>query len=128
MLQNVSLTVEAGETLGIVGPSGAGKSTLLSLVARFYDPTHGRVMIDGEDLRDLRLNDIYKKVAIVTQDSNRHRLHRIGVICGRLWFENASSHSHRHVNRHTPELVYVPLRLQVFRKHERLEPRARTAR
>jgi ABC-type multidrug transport system fused ATPase/permease subunit len=68
VLQNVSFTVEAGETLGIVGPSGAGKSTLLSLVARFYDPTHGRVMIDGEDLRDLRLNDIYKKVAIVTQD------------------------------------------------------------
>ena len=68
VLQNVSFTVHAGETLGIVGPSGAGKSTLLSLVARFYDPTHGRVMIDGEDLRDLCLQDIYKKVAIVTQD------------------------------------------------------------
>jgi len=68
VLEDVSFTVEAGETLGIVGPSGAGKSTLLSLVARFYDPTEGRVMIDREDLRDLRLHDIYKKVAIVTQD------------------------------------------------------------
>jgi ABC-type multidrug transport system fused ATPase/permease subunit len=68
VLENVSFTVRAGETLGIVGPSGAGKTTLLSLVARFYDPTNGRVMIDGEDLRDLYLHDIYKKVAIVTQD------------------------------------------------------------
>lgn len=68
VLQNVSFTVEAGETLGIVGPSGAGKTTLLSLVARFYDPSQGRMMLDGEDLRDLRLQDIYKKVAIVTQD------------------------------------------------------------
>lgn len=68
VLKNVSFTVKAGETLGIVGPSGAGKTTLLSLVARFYDPTHGQVMLDGEDLRDLRLRDIYKQVAIVTQD------------------------------------------------------------
>ncbi|HLA09838.1 MAG TPA: ABC transporter ATP-binding protein [Pyrinomonadaceae bacterium] len=45
VLQNVSFTVQAGETLGIVGPSGAGKTTLLSLVARFYDPTLGRVML-----------------------------------------------------------------------------------
>ena len=68
VLTDVSFTVQAGETLGIVGPSGAGKSTLLSLVARFYDPTRGQVMVDGEDLRDLRLKDMYKKVAIVTQD------------------------------------------------------------
>jgi ABC-type multidrug transport system fused ATPase/permease subunit len=68
VLQNVSFTVRAGETLGIVGPSGAGKTTLLSLIARFYDPSQGRVMVDGEDLRDLRLHDIYRKVAIVTQD------------------------------------------------------------
>src|SRR5204862_3696428 len=59
LLQNVSFAVRSGETLGIVGPSGAGKTTLLSLVARFYDPTSGRVMLDGEDLRDLRLQDIY---------------------------------------------------------------------
>ena len=68
LLQDVSFTVEAGETLGIVGPSGAGKTTLLSLVARFYDPTHGRMTLDGEDLRNFRLSDIYAKLAIVTQD------------------------------------------------------------
>lgn len=84
VLRNVSFTVEAGETLGIVGPSGAGKSTLLSLVARFYDPTHGRVVIDGADLRDLRLRDIYKQVAIVTQDPFLFTTSiRENILCGR---------------------------------------------
>lgn len=84
ILQNVSFSVQAGETLGIVGPSGAGKSTLLSLVARFYDPTHGQVMVDGEDLRDLHLQDIYKKVAIVTQDPFLFSTSiRENILCGR---------------------------------------------
>ena len=84
VLQNVSFKVEAGETLGIVGPSGAGKSTLLSLVARFYDPTHGRVMLDGEDLRDFRLQDIYAKLAIVTQDPFLFSTSiRENILCGR---------------------------------------------
>jgi len=84
VLQNVSFTVRAGETLGIVGPSGAGKSTLLSLVARFYDPTHGRVTVDGQDLRDLRLRDIYSKLAIVTQDPFLFSTSiRENILCGR---------------------------------------------
>ncbi|HEU4833913.1 MAG TPA: ABC transporter ATP-binding protein [Pyrinomonadaceae bacterium] len=84
VLQNVSFTVRAGETLGIVGPSGAGKSTLLSLVARFYDPTQGRVLVDGEDLRDLRLRDIYAKLAIVTQDPFLFSTSiRENILCGR---------------------------------------------
>ena len=84
VLQNVSFTVRAGETLGIVGPSGAGKSTLLSLVARFYDPTHGRVTIDGDDLRNLRLRDIYAKLAIVTQDPFLFSTSiRENILCGR---------------------------------------------
>lgn len=84
VLENVSFTVKAGETLGIVGPSGAGKSTLLSLVARFYDPTHGRVMLDGEDLRNFRLQDIYAKLAIVTQDPFLFSTSiRENILCGR---------------------------------------------
>ena len=84
VLQNVSFTVKAGETLGIVGPSGAGKSTLLSLVARFYDPTHGQVMLDGEDLRSFRLQDIYAKLAIVTQDPFLFSTSiRENILCGR---------------------------------------------
>jgi ABC-type multidrug transport system fused ATPase/permease subunit len=84
LLQNVSFTVQAGETLGIVGPSGAGKTTLLSLVARFYDPTDGRVMLDGEDLRNFRLHDVYAKVAIVTQDPFLFSTSiRENILCGR---------------------------------------------
>jgi ATP-binding cassette, subfamily B, bacterial MsbA len=84
VLQNVSFTVQAGETLGIVGPSGAGKTTLLSLVARFYDPTRGRVMLDGEDLRNFHLHDIYAKLAIVTQDPFLFSTSiRENILCGR---------------------------------------------
>jgi ABC-type multidrug transport system fused ATPase/permease subunit len=84
VLEDVSFSVRAGETLGIVGPSGAGKSTLLSLVARFYDPTHGRVMLDGEDLRNFRLQDIYAKLAIVTQDPFLFTTSiRENILCGR---------------------------------------------
>lgn len=84
VLQNVSFTVQAGETLGIVGPSGSGKTTLLSLVARFYDPTRGRVMLDGEDLRNFRLQDIYANLAIVTQDPFLFSTSiRENILCGR---------------------------------------------
>ncbi len=84
VLQNVSFTVKAGETLGIVGPSGSGKTTLLSLIARFYDPTHGRVMVDGEDLRNFRLHDMYANLAIVTQDPFLFSTSiRENILCGR---------------------------------------------
>jgi len=84
LLQNVSFTVRSGETLGIVGPSGAGKTTLLNLVARFYDPTNGHVRLDGEDLRNLRLQDIYANLAIVTQDPFLFSTSiRENILCGR---------------------------------------------
>ena len=68
VLHDLSFSVKAGETIGIVGPSGGGKSTLLSLLVRFYDPTAGAVRLDGRDLRDLRLGDIYDQVSLVTQE------------------------------------------------------------
>ena len=68
VLDRVSFEVKAGETVGIVGPSGAGKTTLLNLIARFYDPASGRVLFDGRDLRDIRLSDLYSRIAVVTQD------------------------------------------------------------
>jgi ABC-type multidrug transport system fused ATPase/permease subunit len=68
VLQNVNFDVHAGEILGIVGPSGSGKTTLLNLLARFYDPTSGAVLFDGEDLRSFKLTDLHDKLAIVTQD------------------------------------------------------------
>ncbi len=68
VLSEISISINAGETIGIVGPSGAGKTTLLNLMIRLYDPTSGSVQFDGRDLRNLRLNDIYHQVAIVAQE------------------------------------------------------------
>jgi ATP-binding cassette, subfamily B, bacterial MsbA len=68
VLHDLSFEVCAGEMIGVAGPSGAGKSTLLNLFARFYDPTSGTVRIDGRDLREFRLADVYDKIAIVTQE------------------------------------------------------------
>jgi ATP-binding cassette subfamily B protein len=68
-LSDVSLTIPAGQRVALVGPSGAGKSTLASLVARFYDPTEGRVLIDGVDARDYPLPWLRDRVGLVLQDS-----------------------------------------------------------
>jgi ABC-type multidrug transport system fused ATPase/permease subunit len=68
VLANVSFEVRAGQHVGVVGPSGAGKTTLISLVARFYDPVEGRILLNGRDLRDYQRADLYRHLAIVTQD------------------------------------------------------------
>jgi len=67
-LRDVSLTVEAGQTVALVGPSGAGKTTLSNLVARFYDPTDGRVTLDGVDLRDYDVESFRSLLGVVEQD------------------------------------------------------------
>jgi subfamily B ATP-binding cassette protein MsbA len=64
----VAFGVHTGQHVGIVGPSGAGKTTLVSLLARFYDPTAGRILVNGRDLRDYRLRDVHGQLALVTQD------------------------------------------------------------
>ncbi|MCZ6710227.1 MAG: ABC transporter transmembrane domain-containing protein [Gammaproteobacteria bacterium] len=69
VLNDLSFAVSAGEMVAIVGPSGAGKSTLFDLMQRFYDPTAGLIMLDGIDLRDLRLSDVRERVGFVPQDS-----------------------------------------------------------
>jgi subfamily B ATP-binding cassette protein MsbA len=69
VLRGVNLEVEKGEILAIVGPSGAGKSTLVDLLPRFYDPTGGRILLDGHDLRDLTLPSLRQLLGIVTQET-----------------------------------------------------------
>lgn len=68
VLKNVSFTADAGKTVAIVGATGAGKTTLISLLERFYDPTSGRVLLDGVDLKDLKTSDLRNNLSIVPQD------------------------------------------------------------
>jgi ABC-type multidrug transport system fused ATPase/permease subunit len=68
-LDDVSLVVPPGQTLALVGATGAGKSTLAKLVARFYDPDEGRVLIDGHDLRDVSERSLRSQLGIVPQES-----------------------------------------------------------
>ncbi|QDT41562.1 Putative multidrug export ATP-binding/permease protein [Gimesia alba] len=67
-LEEVSLDVDPGETIALVGPSGAGKTTFCNLVARFYDPTSGRVLLDGRDLRELDVESYRNHIGVVEQD------------------------------------------------------------
>jgi ATP-binding cassette, subfamily B, bacterial len=68
VVQNVSFEVHPGTRVGIAGATGAGKTTLVSLLTRFYDPTSGRITLDGVDLRDYRIADMRNQFAIVLQD------------------------------------------------------------
>lgn len=68
-LSGVSFAVRPGETVAIVGPSGAGKSTLFQLILRFYDPTAGRILVDGVDVRSADPRDVRARMALVPQDT-----------------------------------------------------------
>jgi ATP-binding cassette subfamily B protein len=69
VLPRFDLTLPAGQTVAVVGSTGAGKSTLAKLLARFYDPSEGRVLLDGVDLRDLAVPDLRRGVVMVTQEA-----------------------------------------------------------
>jgi ATP-binding cassette, subfamily B, bacterial len=67
-LRNISFQVPTGVRVGIVGTTGAGKTTLINLLMRFYDPTHGQVLLDGRDLREYRIADLRRQFAVVLQE------------------------------------------------------------
>ncbi|MEO0350058.1 MAG: heterocyst formation ABC transporter subunit HepA [Cyanobacteria bacterium P01_A01_bin.15] len=69
VLHDITLSIKRGETTALVGTSGAGKTTLADLISRFYDPTRGQLLIDGVDLRELKINSLRHRMAIVSQDT-----------------------------------------------------------
>jgi hypothetical protein len=91
-----NLTIKAGETVALVGESGCGKSTIAKLVQRFYDPTEGRILLDGTDLRDIHVSDLRSCIGVVSQgESNLRRctFHRLlSPLTHFVDFEYAQSH------------------------------------
>lgn len=68
VLRNFNLKIAPGERVGLVGPSGAGKTTLVNLLMRFYDPTHGAILIDGQDIKDISQDSLRENIAFIPQD------------------------------------------------------------
>lgn len=68
VLSNISFTIKPGEHIAIVGPSGSGKTTLCNLIPRFYEPTGGRILLDGRDLRSITLESLRSNIGMVQQD------------------------------------------------------------
>jgi ABC-type multidrug transport system fused ATPase/permease subunit len=68
VLQDIDLELAPGKTIALIGHTGSGKTTLTSLVPRFYDPTSGRVMLDGADVRDVKLNSLRHAIGVISQD------------------------------------------------------------
>jgi subfamily B ATP-binding cassette protein MsbA len=69
VLRDVSFTVKPGQMIGVVGPTGGGKSTIMSLIPRFYDPSAGKVLVDGIDVRDYRLQSLRNQIGYVLQET-----------------------------------------------------------
>ncbi len=69
VLKNINLTIKKGKTVAVVGASGAGKSTLVDLLPRFYDPNEGSLDIDGQDIKDMKIDDLRSLMGIVNQES-----------------------------------------------------------
>jgi ABC-type multidrug transport system fused ATPase/permease subunit len=69
VLHNVAFRMAAGKVVALVGPSGAGKTSIANLLCRFYDPIHGRILVDGHDLRGVQIGSLREHVAVVLQDT-----------------------------------------------------------
>jgi subfamily B ATP-binding cassette protein MsbA len=101
VLKGLDLTVRKGETVALVGGSGGGKTTLVNLVPRFYDPTAGRITIDGIDIREFDPRELRKRIGIVTQETllfmdTVHDNIAYGITATRESVEAAARKAHAH--------------------------------
>ncbi len=84
-LRNVSFELRAAEKLALVGENGAGKTTLVKLLARLYDPTEGRILLDGRDLREYDVNELRSEIGVIFQDFIRYQMQAVvNIAVGRI--------------------------------------------
>ena len=74
VLRDINLHITAGKIIALVGNNGSGKTTLIKLLCRFYDPTDGRITLDGIELRDVQISDLRKEISVIFQDYTHYNL------------------------------------------------------
>jgi len=85
VLQGLDLRLDVGERMALIGENGEGKTTVVKLITRLYDPTEGQILLDGVDLREYRLEDLYREIGVIFQDFMRYELTaRENVAVGRI--------------------------------------------
>jgi len=102
VLSNLSFEAKPGELVALVGPTGAGKTTVINLLHRFYDPTEGRLTIDGKDFRDVTLESWYQQIALVPQETilfggtilDNIRYGKVGADEATVWEASKAAHAH----------------------------------
>ncbi len=109
LLRDISLTIPAGKVVALVGPTGSGKTLLVSLLARVIDPTEGRVLIDGHDIRELKLGDLRRAIAYVPQSTFlfSQPLHA-NVRMGRTTIDDEALDRAIHISRLSNDLSQLP--------------------
>jgi len=76
VLNNLDFHLRAGERVALIGENGGGKTTLVKLMTRLYDPTEGQILLDGVDLREYDLEDLYREIGVIFQDFMRYECRR----------------------------------------------------
>ena len=85
VLDGLNLRISIGERVALVGDNGQGKTTIVKLLARLYDPTAGRILLDGVDLRDYDIEDLHREIGVIFQDFMRYEMTaRQNIAVGRI--------------------------------------------
>ncbi len=85
MLNGLNFHLHPGERVALIGENGEGKTTIVKLITRLYDPTEGQVLLDGVDLKEYRLEDLYREIGVIFQDFMRYEMTaRENIAVGRI--------------------------------------------
>jgi len=93
VLDSLDLRIAPGERIALIGENGQGKTTIVKLITRLYDPTAGRILLDGVDLRDYSIEDLHREIGVIFQDFMRYEMSaRQNIAVGKIQVENLNGH------------------------------------